>query len=825
MFPIPSAKTAIAYKERAISYEEFVRSIMACRAILEIAPGDRVAIVAENRPEWIIAFYAVWQRRGVAVAIDPSMPAEDMAAIFKDCQPKAVFCSAQTEAAVQETLRLAGVHAACTDLAVIDTLPPGEALLAESAPHDMDALAALVYTSGTTGEPKGAMLSYRNLNTSARAVRAGGFYQDDDTVLVLLPLFHVFPLQGSMVIPITYGCKLALAAGMQKEDIAAALTKEKCTHVIGVPRLYEMFHAGITEKVRASAAGRVLFALNRCIGSRRLGRILFSKVHNLLGPHVRVWICGGAKTNKSIMRDMQVLGFCITEGYGLTEAASLLSFNPIKKPRVGTAGIPASNMEVRIIDNEIALRGGNVMLGYYNKPEQTARMIRDGWLYTGDTGSIDSKGHLHVTGRRDELIVLPNGKKIDPEVIEKQICAMSPLIREIGVLQHNGQLAAVIYPCESLLAADILGALQTIKEEIIERYNDTVALYRRILQIHITTETLPRTRLGKMRRFMLQNFFDANREDAKATAQKDTITDDTLRALCEYLGRRKGMTAKPESRLDFDLTLDSLDRLELTSFIQTNFGRSLSEADIAQAGSITDVAALVHNAAPADENTFKEITARNIPQPRKHNRSILRPIIAFMVRHCFRYRTEGLELLPEDGPCILAANHESYLDIPCLVASLPKTYLSRSITWVKASPIMEKIVRFLTRGKNILVVHAKKPLSLTLRISERVLDAGHNLIIFPEGLRSRDGQLADFRPGFAILACKKKIPIIPIAIDGTYEIMPRGRLIPRFGRTIRFTVTEPIMPLEGESDTELAQRVHDRIAKVIAAQAAASRKS
>jgi long-chain acyl-CoA synthetase len=358
--------------------------------------------------------------------------------------------------------------------------------------------------------------------------------------------------------------------------------------------------------------------------------------------------------------------------------------------------------------------------------------------------------------------------------------------------------------------------LQTVKEEIIERYNKTVALYRRILQIHITTETLPRTRLGKMRRFMLQDFFVPTPENEKAGTQDAAIADDTLRALCEYLGRKKNMAAKPESRLDFDLTLDSLDRLELASFVQTSFGRTLSETDIAQAKSIADVAVLVQNATHTTNDTLEKMAVKALPKLRKNNRSLMRSLVAFTVRRGFRLRTEGLEHLPEDKPCILVANHESYLDIPCLIATLPKTYLSRTITWVKASPIMEKVVRFMSRGKNIITVHAKKPLSVTLRASELAIEAGHNLVIFPEGLRSRNGEFAPFRPGFAIIACKMKVPVIPIAIEGTYEAMPRGRLIPRFGRTIKLTVTPPLMPLEGESDSALAQRAHDKIAEIVA---------
>jgi long-chain acyl-CoA synthetase len=457
------------------------------------------------------------------------------------------------------------------------------------------------------------------------------------------------------------------------------------------------------------------------------------------------------------------------------------------------------------------VRGKNVMLGYYKRPELTAKAVRDGWFFTGDTGSLNRDGSVRVTGRKDDLIVLPNGKKIDPEAIEREIASKSPRIREIGVLQHGGQLAAVIYPSADLLAEDADTALQIIQEEIIEPYNNNAAAHQRIFQISIATESLPRTRMGKLRRFMLQNFF-TNKTENSSEGQAEPAGD-TLSILCDHLGGKKGTTAIPETRLDFDLALDSLDRFEICSFIQSTFGCMLSETDVADANTIADLAVLVENAerTPADAQGLKAA----MPKLRTNTRSFIRACLVVVLRFTFRIRKEGLENLPE-GPCILVANHESYLDIPCLITMLPKAFYARCCTWVKASPVMEKFVRFVSRGKNIITVHSKKPLSLILEISESVIESGHNLIIFPEGLRTRTGALAAFRPGFAMIANKKKIPVVPIAIEGTYEAMPRGKILPRFGKRLRLTIIPPILPLEGESDSDLALRAHDRIAEFLA---------
>jgi long-chain acyl-CoA synthetase len=811
VFPTPSAKTAIVYKERRIPYAELVERIGVCARSLPLAAGERAVIFAENRAEWAFALYAIWQLEGVVVPIDHATSAPDLSRLFGDCEPAIIFCSELTRAKAAEALALAKISAQIIDLDSLNALPAGEPVLALASPKNMDSLAAILYTTGTTGEPKGVMLSYTNLDASRCAVRTGGFFEPTDTILGLLPLHHILPLQGTILVPLSSGCTIAFATGMQKEEIASVMQAENVTTFIGVPRIYELFHAAIMEKVRASLAGRIFFAVSRVCGSQKLGRFLFTKVHAQLGPKVRFWVCGGAKSNPVVMRDLWALGFRLAEGYGLTETSPIISFNK-RSPRFGV-GAPAHNLEARIIEEEIAVCGANVMLGYYKKPALTANAIRDGWFYTGDTGFLGRKGALHVTGRKDDLIVLPNGKKIDPETIEREIASMSPMIREIGVLQRNGQLAAVIYPSVDLLALDILDALQTIKKEIIERYNKTSAAYRRIFQISIATETLPRTRMGKMRRFMLQNFFTG--KAAQSGQASDQTSNRTLSILCEHLAKKKGMPVGPETRLDFDLALDSLDRFELCSFARNSFNCILGEAEVANAESIADLAILVEKAKRIHPEAQETKAAGEIPKLRTNTRSIMRSLIVCATRFSFRIHSEGLENLP-NGPCIVAANHESYLDMPCLIALLPKPFLARCITWVKASPVMERVVRCISRGKNIITVHSQKPLSLILEASESVIESGHNLLIFPEGLRSRTGALAAFRPGFAMIAVKKKIPVVPIAIRGTYAAMPRGRFVPRFGKRIHITITPPILPLEGESDADLALRVHDRIADILA---------
>lgn len=814
MFPKPSERIAITAPGVHLTYTGLIRRINAAAAVLAVAPGDRVAIVSENRPQWIYAFHAIWQRQAVVVPVDPGMPAADMAVIFADCRPAAVCASQSTRETVASALAQAGLTSNTVLLENFDSLADGPDTLPLSEPADPRALAALPYTSGTTGQPKGVMLSYENLSTSADAVRAQGYYRADDNVMALLPFFHILPLQGAIIVPLSAGCKVAFAAGLQREDIARTLREEEITLFVGVPRLYSMFHAAISERVRASLVGRTLFGLSRLIGSQRFGHAIFGKVHRALGPNVRVWVTGGAKANLTMLKEMWALGFRIIEGYGLTETAPIVSFNPQNQPRLGSAGLPVQGTEVRIDDGEIVVRGKNVMLGYYNKPEATAKVIRDGWFHTGDTGEFDTKGYLVVTGRKDEMIVLPNGKNIDPEDIERDLGASNTLVQEVAVLQVNGQLAAVIQPQAECSATGLDAAGKTIQTQVIEPYNARVPNYRRILHLRMSGDPLPRTRLGKLRRFLLKDFFTS--EAATSQRPDQAITDNTLAQVCGFLSRRKKIQARPESRLDLDLGLDSLDRLEMAAFLQSELGLTIAEADLARAATVEEAVSLAR--AATDDEVLQAGDPFDgpveMPKLRKGARSSARALLSFFMRRLFRLRIEGLENLPEK-PCIIVANHESYLDAPSLIAKFPKKFLPRSVTWIKASNIMERIVRFLSRGRNIIVVHAKSDLAATLRSSAAVIEAGYNLMVFPEGLRSRDGGLASFRPGFAMIACRAGVPVVPVAIEGSLEAMPYGKTFPRFGKKICLKILPALVPHAGETPEALAARARSAIASIV----------
>ncbi len=383
-----------------------------------------------------------------------------------------------------------------------------------------------------------------------------------------------------------------------------------------------------------------------------------------------------------IAHDLRALGFRLVEGYGLTETSPLVVFNPYDAIRLGSVGICLPGSEVAIHDGEIVVRGQNVMQGYYNKPDETAWALRDGWFHTGDTGFFDDDGYLFITGRRDEMIVLPNGKNINPEEIENRILKISPLVKEIGVMQNRGKLTALILPDFTLFnSEEIHKAIEVLKEQVIEKYNSTVSGYKKILNFFLIKEELPKTRLGKLKRFLFKNLMVLS-EDESYTPDEPDFPEYVL--IKTYIAEYKGKIVFAHSNLEIDCGLDSLDIVELTAFIDYTFGLVLSREDFTPNMTIEVLAKLVRDKKTRIEMAkigWKKILSADNTEYKLESRSRLSLPLALFRPIFMRYFTitaSGMENIPHT-PCIVAPNHASYLDAPCVGFTLPRE-VSRELT-------------------------------------------------------------------------------------------------------------------------------------------------
>jgi long-chain acyl-CoA synthetase len=504
---------------------EKIRDVSLGLGALGVGAGDRVAIVAESRPEWLIADLAILTIGAVTVPIYPTLSAAQARYILQDSAASVAFVSTRLQLDKVQEVRhqLPALEAVVVmDGSAASGSPSvmsfealaarghqqitgewgtGKAFRDRSRQIGPNDLATIIYTSGTTGEPKGVMLTHGNLVSNLKAGAAVLNVSQDDVALSFLPLSHAFE---RMVAYIYLLCGVTICFAESFDTIGRDIAAVRPTVLTGVPRVYEKLHTRIIEKGQSSpglkgslfrwavkvamATGRaqlrgaspgLLTSLQRPLADR----LVFAKIREGIGGRIRYLVSGSAPLGVVIAEFFQGVGLPIVEGYGLTETAPILTVNPPDAPRAGTVGKAVPGVELRIADDgEILARGPNVMPGYYNKPAATAEVLRNGWFHTGDIGAIDAEGYLRITDRKKDLLVTSGGKKIAPQPIEATL-KRSPLVSETVLLGDRRKFAgALIVPDFAALERRLkdLGRPPGSREALVKR-PDVVALYQEII--------------------------------------------------------------------------------------------------------------------------------------------------------------------------------------------------------------------------------------------------------------------------------------------------------------------------------------------------------
>lgn len=805
-------KTAISFGEQKISYTEFHHKIHFFSEQFNLKPGEHVVIFSENRPGWVFAFYAVWGRQGIAIPVDFMASVSEVAYILKDSSPVVVFCSSAKQTMMVEAIALAGIK---TEMIIIDDLegPGNNQTDVKPMPQPgQDDTAVIIYTSGTTGSPKGVMLTFLNLITNIKAVSEFiPIYRPDSKVMVLLPLHHIFPLMGTMVIPLYLGGTIAISPSMASEDIMATLRNNAITIIIGVPRLYAAIRKGIMDKVKKSAVARMLFGIAGKVNSKKFSRKIFNTVHQKLGGSVEFLVSGGAALDTEVGRDFQVLGFEVLEGFGMTEAAPMITFTQPGRVKIGSPGEVMNQTKVRIDDGEILASGPNIMKGYFNRPEETAEVLQDGWLYTGDLGYFDKDGFLFITGRKKEIIILSNGKNVNPSEIESKLLEF-PLVKDCGVFFRDDMLQVVIVPNPDLTPADNHADTEAkFRKEVIEPLNNSVSPYKKLMRFFITQEELPRTRLGKLQRFRLSDLAVEQQED---TSQIISVSPE-FRLIAAYLESEKGRKVRPHHHLEMDLGMDSLDKVGFQAWLQQNFGVSIEPVSMTDFGDVLKLSDYVaeHKTRIEDgrinwTDIIREKVNLKLPGNWVTGRWLLYSFRIFFHLY-FRYRVKGNENIPE-GPFILAPNHQSSFDGIFVAAYLTNQQMQRTYFYAKEKHIRRRWLKFLASRNNIIIVDLNKDLKESIQKMAEVLKQNRSLIIFPEGTRTLTGELGEFKKTFAILSSELNIPIVPVSIAGAFKALPKGSHFPRPWTKIEIDFLKPVYP-ENHTYETLATEVKERI--------------
>ncbi len=840
-------------KDRAVSVAAWLRG-------QGFKKGGRVMIVMDNGPEWVMVYFGILLAGGVCVPLDPQTGLEDVQGFIKDAGARMCFCSGKTfgkwsgkPSGIDHLVRCGGRQKEDGILSLEEVFASGgREADAKLPPVQEGDTAAVLYSSGTTSDPKGVELSHRNFWSNYRSIHNLHICSSSDVFIDILPLFHAYAFMASLVVPFFEGARVVFPASMQSEVILEAVRAGGVTILVGVPELFNKIHRSILQKVRGLSApkrallkiaGGLGWAIRRTTGVNLL-RAVYHPVHQRFGNKLRYMISGGARLDPGVAGDFQRLGFRIIEGYGLTETSPIVSLNPPERPRIGSAGRPLREVEVRIAEREesghgeILVRGENVMKGYYGKPRLTRESVRAGWFHTGDLGYLDRDGYLFISGRKKEVIVLGSGKNIFPDEIEKQYLK-SPVIAELGVFLSEkkgdeGLRAVAVPDFEHFRESGQVNIREKIKWDI-ENISREMPSYKRINGFVISKEELPKTRLGKIKRYHLPAIYDdwrekSSREDTDegtvhSAISQSAVGQEVISFLKEELEISRPL--RSDDHLELDLGIDSLTRVELLSALEKRFQVRVPDEAMVEITNLEDLIVKIETlrktgglkgpkAKRSESDYWQEVLFSELPEearrkadlsPSRFNRAVslvLKNVIWGVFKACGRIQVFGRERIPRAGPCIFVCNHSSYLDAFAVIAGLPFETALQTY-FIGTRDIFEhRAIRWANRFIRVITIDSAAELIKSMQASSYVLRDDKILCLFPEGQRSIDGRVQPFKKGIGILGKELGVRIVPVAVWGTHRAWPRGVRFPR-PHAIRVAFGESVEPkalLEKEGSPE-----------------------
>ena len=779
-------------------------------------------IIMENRPEWIYSFFTIWDKNSAAIAIDAQSSPKEILYVLEDSNPDIIVCSNETEKNILEAISNYSLKNNIKVLNV-DNFKIDDEKMKKIANSEFELrnpegnqTAAMLYTSGTTGSPKGVMLTYNNLMTEMEGIYEKGIFDHRDQILALLPFHHVLPLTATVLLMLRYQTSIVFVRKIASKEIFEALEKNRVTALIGVPRVFKLFYDGIKQQIDAKFITRAIFKIMSKSKSIPLKRKVFSKVHKKFGGHLDFIVAGGAKLDPEIARFYETLGIYSLEGYGLTETSPVIAVNSKNERKIGTIGKKLYNVDVKIENEELWVKGPIVMKGYYNKPEKTAEvMTEDGWFKTGDLAKIDEEGYITIIGRKNSMIVLSNGKNIDPETLENRLIAKSDkLIKEAGIFNHQNKLAAIIIPDLLECRKRNINNVKTYIKNIVEDYNLSAHNYEKVLDYKVFEEELPKTRVGKLRRFMLPNLYEQNVVKKAKVAEPD---NEVYKILKEYVKKAKGIEPQPEENLELEIGMDSLDIVEFFAYIENNFGLQLDEEKFAEMPNLKLLSEYINEKAVKIENNeinWKQIIEEAKPIKDDKNRWITKFLKVFLdviIKVYFRIQRNGREKL-DPKPKIYVSNHQSFIDPLILGSLLPKSILYNTIFLAIDWYFKKFPLKLLVSNGNVILIDINKNIRKSVEEIVGYLKSGKNVLIFPEGARTKDGKVAEFKKVFAIISKELGIDVQCLGIKGGFEAYSRYMKFPK-PKKIKVAVLDIIKP-EGSYE-EIAEKAKEIITKYV----------
>ncbi|HEY7725535.1 MAG TPA: AMP-binding protein [Anaeromyxobacteraceae bacterium] len=788
--------------------------------------GHRVLLASENRPEWAVAYFGILLAGGVAVPVDAQLSERELENLAAAAGARAALFSERTADRVPELWarwRQSGAPRAALLAELLAGGPPAE-LPRGAAPDD---LASVIFTSGTTGAPKGVMLTHRNF--ASLVAKLSGLFDlgPGDGLLSVLPLHHTFEFTCGLLVPLSRGASVSYLDELTADRLSEALEGGRVTAMIGVPALWALLHRRVAQEIAARPAFvERVFDLLRGANRRlrdeadlNLGKLLLWPVHRKLGGRLRILVSGGSALSPEVQEAFREMGFDLYEGYGLTEAAPVLSVStPADGQAAGTVGKPLPGIEIRIHQpdgngvGEVLARGPNVMAGYLKAgtgdpevdAERTAEVLRGGWLHTGDLGRLDAEGRLVLVGRAKDVIIDADGKNVYPDELE-ELYRDPEVIKElsiVGLPDGAGEKVAMLLVPER---KDRPGEeVRRLVDEHLRKVSAGLPFYKRVKVWHWTDEALEKTSTRKVKRKkvveILQRLEAAAHRGKRAREAAGGGREGWLLDLLAEVSRRPRAEITLQSHLATDLGFDSLMLNELAAALEEAGVPSSVGDGLHQVQTVAELARIAAGAVhrPVEEERAPPAAKRAAPEFEVPDAlaSLGRRVLGLGQRALYRgwldTQVRGRAHVPSDRNFLVVANHASHLDMGLVKIALGEQG-ARLAALAARDYFFDTPLKRVYFGNftNLIPMDREGSIRRSLRAAVEALARGYNLLVFPEGTRSRDGSMAPFKPTAGYLALHCDVDTLPVYLHGTHEALPVGSGLPRRGK-LEVVIGQPI---------------------------------
>jgi long-chain acyl-CoA synthetase len=789
-----------------------------------LGKGDAALLWGENSAEWIIAFLGCLLRGVVTVPLDHASAATFVGRVAREVHAKLLFHGrAQTE--------IAGLATISFDSLTRTISRHNSSPYASTQLSRQDTL-EIIFTSGTTAEPRGVVISHANVLANIerlekevqKYLRYERFFHPI-RFLNLLPLSHVFGQMLGVFIPPMLAGTVVFMDSLKPADLTDTIRRERVSVLVAVPRFIESLQReverheereGRLEKFRKNLArGEKEHFLRRWWGFRR--------VHSRLGWKFWAFISGGAALPEQAETFWNRLGYAVIQGYGMTETASLISLNHPFHLAHGSIGKVFPGMEVRVDENgEILVRGEGVAKAYRTQGASQEVAESDGWFRTGDIAEKDASGNLYFRGRKKNVIVTPAGMKVYPEDLERALRAQTA-VRDCVVIglerDGNAEPYAVL-----LMKQDGVSAAAAV-----EHANQSLAEYQRIRQWFVWPEPdFPRTPTQKPILPRIREVVNTSSAQRQAIAANGAPQNgESLASLIARITGRQVQLDGHDANLQKDLQLSSLDRVELLSVLEERYQVDLNEANFQDSATIGQLEKLIaQGTGSATEYVYPT-------WPQNRFVTVFRLAVYYLLAWPATYimaapRIRGRQNLKDTrGPVLVIANHVTYLDIAWVLPALPARLRHRLATAMRGERLAEMrrpaktqslFERFMERLRyflalslfNVFPLPRQSGFLQSFSFAGNLVDRGWNVLVFPEGRTSDDGMLAHFQSGIGLLAKQLNLPVVPLFLDGLFDLKRDARLITRPGH-VRVTIGAPVRFSPDQDPNAITQELERRV--------------